>query len=120
MVFDRKQYMKEWRIKNNEKVKENKKRWDEENKEHIRQYEKDYNKTPAGIKRYIIHSWKYVGVISNDYSSLYEYYLNCKDCEECGIELQIGNVVNKKCLDHDHITGLFRNVLCNSCNLRRH
>ena len=26
---------------------------------------------------------------------------------------------NKKCMDHCHLTGLFRNILCNSCNSKR-
>ena len=27
--------------------------------------------------------------------------------------------LNKKCLDHDHKTGLFRNIICNRCNVIR-
>ena len=47
-------------------------------------------------------------------------YINTTNCEECNIELiegRYGN--NKKCLDHCHKTGEFRNVLCQTCNVRR-
>jgi len=95
-----------------------------ENKEKLKQYSNEYAKiysqTETGRKSGKINKWKHRGVITDDYSSLYDYYINCNNCEECDVELVEGNLgANKRCLDHDHITGLFRNVLCNTCNLRR-
>ena len=95
------------------------------NKEKIIQSNKEYSdiyrKTEKCIKLKKIVKWKIRGVKSDDFSSLYDYYLNCKNCEECNVELVSGNLgANKRCLDHNHTTGLFRNVLCNTCNLRRH
>ena len=124
----KKQYNKEYNKKNREKLKEyhkiyrenNKEKNNEKDKEYAKEYYKNYKKTDAGKKISKIASWKHFGVINDDFSSLYEHYINCKNCEECNVELQTGNgVKNKKCLDHDHTTGLFRNILCNSCNLRR-
>ncbi|MBC8305714.1 MAG: hypothetical protein H8E55_59360 [Pelagibacterales bacterium] len=76
-----------------------------------------YHKTPEYKKCYRICSWKRTGVIHDDFDSLYDYYLNTNNCELCNIELITGNYGNnKKTLDHDHDTGLFRYVLCNTCN----
>ena len=88
-------------------------------KEKKKEYMKEYRKTDAYKKSYRITNWKKSGVKSDDFNSLYEHYLNCKNCENCNVELQNGNVKNKKCLDHDHETGLFRNIICNRCNVIR-
>ena len=131
----RKAYHKEYREKNKEKIKEQDKEYYEQNKEYNKEYykeyrekHKEYNKayhkeyiqTDAGKKSHRITSWKQAGVISDDIHSLYEHYINCKNCEVCDVELVEGLYgANKRCLDHSHTTGLFRNVLCHSCNIRR-
>jgi len=108
MPFDRKEYEKQYYQKN---------------KERIKAREKEYNQSPAGIKKGLINSWKRAGLIETDYytyDELYEAYLCCSECEECGVTLTTGNKApNRKCLDHDHTTGIFRNILCNSCNVKR-
>ena len=110
---------KEWRENNKEKVLEYKKKWRENNREKIREYEKEYNQTETGKKSCRITNWKKRGIKSDDYNSLYDYYINCKNCELCNVELVEGLDNNSKCLDHDHESGLFRNVLCRSCNVKR-
>ena len=98
----------------------NKKEYDkiycEKNKEKRKEYNKIFSQTEAGKKSHTISKWKNRGVKHDDFSSLYDYYLNCKNCEECGKE---DITRNNKHLDHDHDTGLFRNVLCLSCNIKR-
>jgi hypothetical protein len=112
---------KEYREANREKLNEKYKEYYQLNREKQKEYNKEYNQTEVGKKIHRIARWKRWGVINDDYNALYEYYLNCKKCEECNIELIEGNFgANKKVLDHDHQTGLFRNVLCHSCNVRRH
>ena len=126
--MDRKEYMKKYKENNKEKIKENRKKYDEENKEKIKERKKIYYqnnrekiyKSDAGVKTRRIGNWKIRGVITDDFDSLYEYYINCKNCEECNCQLVEGNKgCNKKCLDHDHDTGQFRNVICHKCNLNR-
>jgi hypothetical protein len=75
---------------------------------------------PNILKSNRIKKWRSRGVICDDWDNLYNKYINTTNCEECDIELVEGNYgSNKKCLDHDHGTGVFRNVLCNLCNCRR-
>ena len=112
---------------NKEKIAERGKKYRENNKEKIKENYYDnrdkwleYYKSDVGVKTRRISKWKSRGVVSDDWNALYEYYINCKNCEECDCELvegMYGN--NRKCLDHDHETGLFRNVLCHKCNINR-
>ena len=79
-----------------------------------------YRASEAGKKSARITCWKQVGVISDDYDALYNKWKNTTHCEACDVELIEGNKgENKKTLDHDHKTGAFRNIVCNSCNVKR-
>jgi len=79
-----------------------------------------YNNTPQRVKGLTISRWKNrYGIINNDFSSLYDLYKNTRYCNYCGVELTTtlyGNT--KKCLDHNHVTGLVNGVLCRGCNNR--
>ena len=81
---------------------------------------KEYHQSPKGIKLARISRWKRIGVKCDDWEVTYERYINTKVCDVCQVEL-VGGIygANKKCLDHCHKTGNFRNVLCNDCNIRR-
>ena len=119
MVYNHKEYQKEYqklyKENNKEKTKEYNRLCKENNKEYYKEKSKEYYKTKKGIKSRIIKGWKTKGVINDDFDKLYDYYLNCKFCEECNIDFTLC----KKNLDHDHTTGLFRNVVCSSCNIKR-
>ena len=89
-----------------------------------KQYNKEYNKTKKGKMCIKISKWKNntengYGLIcenKDDYELIYDRWLNSERCEECNKEYTKENI---KCMDHCHLTGLFRNILCNSCNMKR-
>ena len=100
--MDRKEYHKRYREKNKDKIKE-------------------YNQTEKGKKTRRIGKWKFMGIVHHNFDELYEKYINTEYCELCSVELTEGKRTTKttRCLDHDHSTGEFRNILCHSCNVKR-
>ena len=125
---------KDWREKNREANLAQKKAHYEANREELLAKQKAYHQspegkekikewreTPEGKKSQRIRKWKSYGLICDDYSALYEKYVNTTNCENCDIELTIDryNTSTTRCMDHSHETGLFRNVLCQSCNIKR-
>tara|TARA_R110000822_G_scaffold68076_1_gene165593 strand:+ start:72 stop:464 length:393 start_codon:yes stop_codon:yes gene_type:complete len=128
MVFseeEKKERRKEARRKYNEKNRERNREREltryYKNKEEMNEKQKAYYKTEQGRKSYKINSWKDNGVICENFDNLYDYYVNCKNCEQCDVELTVDryNTRTTRCLDHCHKTGRFRNVLCNYCNIKR-
>ncbi len=90
------------------------------NTEEHKAYMKEFRASEAGIKSARITAMKRLGIISDDYEALYEKWKNTTHCEECNVELVGGNNgTNRKCIDHDHKTGAFRNIVCHKCNARR-
>tara|TARA_R110002153_G_scaffold75121_1_gene194603 strand:+ start:94 stop:561 length:468 start_codon:yes stop_codon:yes gene_type:complete len=112
---------KAWYEANREENIAKKKELYEKNKEEILATHKEYNQTPSGKKSKCISTWKRLGLICDDIDALYDKVLNTKNCENCGVELTIDRHPTKttRCMDHCHKTGLFRNVLCNPCNVKR-
>ena len=76
----------------------------------------EYFKTDKGKKVSKISNWKRMGIINDNWDTLYDKYINAECCEKCNVKFdnEINN--NKKCIDHNHETGQFRNILCMKCN----
>ena len=121
----RRLYQKEYRENNKEKVKQIKKKYYENNKDKVKEKQKEYDKkyyrTENGFKIHKINVWKRQGVVCDNFDALYNHYTSISYCDACKVELTIGkkNTSTTKCLDHCHETGLFRNILCHSCNTKR-
>jgi len=126
MPFDRKEYMKEYNKKyrenNKEYYKEYQKEYQKEYKENLAEYRKEYMKeykhTDKGLKVSRISHWRQRGVLDNfndNYETLYKIYLSVKFCDICNCELNT-NTKTRKCLDHCHESGYFRNIVCHCCN----
>ena len=71
-----------------------------------------YHKTSS------ICEWKRLGVISNDFNKLYEHHMNINNCQLCKVEFNKDIMMERRCLDHDHKTGLYRQTICHKCNIQ--
>ena len=88
-------------------------------KEYMKEYQREYIKTDKGLKNNRIKNWRKYEILDNfndNYKTLYKIYLSTKFCDICNCELNTNNNKTKKCLDHCHKSGYFRNILCTSCN----
>ena len=84
-----------------------------EKKARRKEYDKKYQQSEKGKKSHTINNWKFNGLIG-DYDAIYDRYIASTHCELCK---QPYKNSKDKCMDHCHITGEFRNICCNSCNL---
>jgi len=112
---------KKYRENNKEKIRKTHKVYYQKNKEKLNKNSKEYRLSFIGYKAERVSDWKKRGVISNNFDKLFELYFNTTNCENCNVLLTRDryNKSSTKCLDHDHKNGEFRNVLCQTCNVRR-
>tara|TARA_R110002126_G_C10252598_1_gene482221 strand:- start:307 stop:624 length:318 start_codon:yes stop_codon:yes gene_type:complete len=101
MTFNKKEYYKQWAIDNAIKKNEATKRWRKNNPEKYR-------------KSNTISNWKLSGIIDEDLSTVYDYFITQTHCWICDVEYC---EKNKRSLDHYHPTGEIRYICCNPCNM---
>ena len=142
---ERAQYIRDYRIKNKQKLIEkrreyhlknkvvinaNQKKYRENNIDAIKEYQAEYrinnaeyfnnyHKTPKGRRSHTLTNWRTRGLtppIGHTLHTLYDdVYLPCTACQVCKTEF---TSTSDRCADHDHsiIENNFRQILCQRCN----
>ncbi len=117
--------------KNKEKINTQQKKWVKNNPEKKNEYDRNYRlRTKDKRKEYDRNyreinyeklkkaEWLRRGLKTDNIDEVYKRYEKTTNCDLCCVILKgIGST--KKCMDHSHTTGLFRNILCQSCNIKR-
>eukprot|EP01049_Picozoa_sp_SAG25_P013071 SAG25_NODE_1926_length_2139_cov_147.309651_1_plen_160_part_00 len=90
----------------------------ENNKDKIKKRTKAYYKTDtAQIKLLRRNGWKHSDA---EFLEILERFKTTTKCELCNCEMTDGfKKGNRKVKDHHHISGTFRNICCNRCNMER-
>lgn len=106
------EYMRIWREAHREKTREYGREWYKNHPRWKRGYSQEWCKNHSeDIRNKRLQ--KLYGMSQNDYNTM--LYEQEDRCAICGISIEdlCGNLI----IDHDHITGKVRGLLCTSCNL---
>ncbi len=113
-----KQKAKERYEKNRQQKLEYQKEYREKNKEKVKEDHRVYRQTEKGKRVARVSAWKRRGLVSDDYDSIYDRYINTHECDCCKKHITEG--LGSRVMDHCHKTGKFRNILCHDCNILRY
>ena len=61
-------------------------------------------------------SWKKNGLNMDNFEHIYQEYIHTTHCQLCNKQFEN---TRERQMEHDHQTGKFRNIVCNSCNRRK-
>ena len=68
---------------------------------------------------YTIKNWKRLGLILREgesYKGIYAFVMSTHNCQLCSVKFNNEVHNERRCMDHCHSTGYFRQVLCMKCN----
>ena len=114
------EYMKAWRAANREKVRESFQKWKEANKEARAAYQKQYHgeyRKREGVQKTL---WE--RNLRNNYQLAPEAFNALWEQQggKCGVcstpMAPRGRTSDSVCVDHNHLTGEVRGLLCRGCN----
>lgn len=111
---------KKYREKNSERIKEYNGEYYKKNRESVREqqskYSKEYTKKNAGrIREYWLK--KNFGLDPSDFNRMFaEQDGRCKICKKPETR-ETGGKVHSLSVDHCHVTGVVRGLLCHRCNV---
>lgn len=98
---------KRWYAANRDTIKEANKQWRRENKDRVRKFNKEYH--AKNKDRFLVSKY---GMAPGDYDRMYaEQEGKCAICRRDSADFKKGLSV-----DHDHVSGNIRSLLCFSCN----
>ena len=75
-----------------------------------------YRKTYKGKKSHKISEWRtkaHFKETQERFNEIFDLFWYATKCELCDKEFTTKNI---KVADHEHLTGHFRNIVCNKCN----
>lgn len=111
-----------WYHKNKEKEKEKGRKYRKDNPEKRKEICRKYKKNNPEKERESCRKgkWKSRGLNMENIEEIYEKYMNTTHCNMCEVLLTVGGKSTKttKCMDHSHLSGEFRRVICHSCNVK--
>ena len=104
------------KTRESQKCKEYQKNYHKTNKCKVKANE--YYQSENGKKSKTKDSWKRRGLNMENFDEIYKRYTMAIFCDICECVLEDGKPMkrNTKCMDHCHITGEFRNIVCSWCN----
>ena len=106
----KKEYNKQWKLLNKEKVLETTRLWRKENKEKIKVSRLTWSSSsPENQKRSLLKKYK---LSLEDYNLMFEEQNGC--CKICNTHQT--DLKKPLFVDHCHITGNVRGLLCSTCN----
>ena len=121
-----KQRRKEEYKRNKEKYKKRSKEYREKNKDKLNEYSRIYSKnyddtlakkkyyqSDKGKKARMKTKWKSRNVNIENFDNFYDKYINCNNCEWCKKDISLC-----KQMEHNHLTGEIRGIVCRGCNNR--
>lgn len=110
-------YTTKWRKDNPEAALKRGQEYRRKHKEAIAAARIIYTNSTHGKKVYNMKSWKFNGLTLQEgetMDDIYERYINTNKCDICR---KVFENSKDRCMDHDHTTGFFRQILCRRCNV---